>query len=256
MFLPRRSVLFLGSVVILVAVEADGQVRRNVQEDRPKPGALVSRFRDPCGHDPVDVLIRPPVGDELKLSDEQKNEVRMLIFGHVRRHSEAIKAIRKADGADPEQVFAQREWYHDEGTKVAATVLTPGQRERLEQIFLQIEGPIALARREPARKLGLSDKQSRQVKAAVLELLVTQERLWDYGNSGRGGGYPPEQEYVNGRNLRAEAGAVIGRVLTKDQKTAFNAMLGEPFDLSKLDPLYPPLPARRKREKVPSKKAG
>ncbi len=154
-------------------------------------------------------------------------------------------------------MFAARERYHDEGTQAAATILTPEQQERLEQIFLRIEGPIAVARREVARKLGLSDKQARQVRAIVLEMLLTQERARQYFNHGHGG-YSSERERADGRRLRAEAGVLIGRVLSKEQKAAFDAMLGEPFDLSRLDPEYPapPPPARRKRGQAPAKKAG
>src|SRR4051794_36091323 len=109
MALPRLCGLALGSALVLTTAEVDGQAPRRARADRPLPGALQSRFREPCGFEPVDILLRPAVMSELDLTDEQEQKVRMLGPAHSQRHTRANDEIRKVEGAAPEMVFALRE---------------------------------------------------------------------------------------------------------------------------------------------------
>src|SRR4051794_6411507 len=113
MFLSRRRVLVLGSALVLATSQGDGQAPPRARADRPLPGALQTRFREPCGFEPVDILLRPAVMSELNLTDEQEEKVRSLAPAHTRRHSRANDEIPRVEGAAPEMVFALRERYHD-----------------------------------------------------------------------------------------------------------------------------------------------
>ena len=100
--------------------------------------------------------------------------------------------------------------------------LKPEQKKRAEQILLQVEGPLAVARPEIAAKLGLSQQQSQQAQMTALQAAQAIRQA----GSGRG----------EAASIREAAARQLGRIIDAKQKKAFNEMLGEPFDLAKIDP--------------------
>ena len=142
-------------------------------------------------------------------------------------------------------------------------ILTPEQRERLDQIQLQAQGPFAFARPDGAteahvgpplaERLKLSDDQARRARAICRskERRRSRRRPASRSSSIRRTGRRPwrrfgklveSPEFQAAKQKAAQAGrdasaAVIRRieeVLTAEQREAYHKLLGEPFDLSKL----------------------
>jgi hypothetical protein len=78
----------------------------------------------------------------------------------------------------------------------------------------------------------------------VFQLMQAQREMAMAGG-GFGAGVTSPDEGANARpgpsNLRLAAGLRIGRILDAKQQAAFTKLLGEPFDVSKIDPSLPGL---------------
>jgi hypothetical protein len=193
------------------------------------PGGLVG---PQGGVNPVMILLAPAVQTELKLDEGQKTKVFELARDAARRSREMIQSRMFNGGSNPQALFAAGARLRQENDRAAAAILKPEQKERVDQIVLQAEGPLAVFRQEVASKLGLSPVQNRQIQATVFQMVQAGAML-----QAGAGGVPGQGMDRSGRaRLRDAAGQQIGRILTAKQRDAFNKMRGEPFDLSKIDP--------------------
>ncbi len=157
-----------------------------------------------------------------------------------------------------------------ESDKALASLLSPDQRKRLDQIVLQAHGPMVVTKDEIQQKLYLQPNQRQQIAMIVqgmesaqnqsrdrMRQLFMQARQAppDAGNSGdddgdnsnrrgRGGrgGFQMtdemrsqmEQMRTQGENLEKETIQKLGKVLTSRQHKSFSSMRGEPFDFALL----------------------
>ncbi len=142
---------------------------------------------------------------------------------------------------------AQRKETEDE----LAKILDERQRTRLEQIALRQEGPLAVARPEIAKRIDLSAAQSKQIQSIVTKMRSEQAQLRQgfrppFGPPNEEGGPPnfdPQAMRAQFEQMRQASEAIekkavsqVAKVLKPSQKDAFNKLLGEPFDVSKLTP--------------------
>jgi hypothetical protein len=243
--------------LVLATGEAAGQanIRAFDPPDRQSKvtGLITKMISDPGGVDQVAALLNREVQAELKLTDEQKVQASRLIPEAVRAFA-VLRQTPYPPAGSPEALLAAGYRFREETGKAVARVLTPQQLARFDQILLRIEGPVAVARPEIARKLNLSRDQAAQVQGVVLDLIVAAHRLWSHGP-----GVPvidPDDPGAASRAIakqfRETAGARIALILNARQKAAFNALLGPPIDLSKIDrDLDAPAP-----EVLPAAKAG
>ena len=134
----------------------------------------------------------------------------------------------------------------------AAKVLKPSQRARLNQIELQGEGPSVFLRTDVVRSLRLDEEQVGNIEAILDGLSEARRTLKDARKQAdearkAAGEADPDPVVEKTRKeqekekLRSEADqlgkGVMGRisaVLTRAQRAAFRKLLGEPFDLSKV----------------------
>ncbi len=207
------------------------------------------------------LLERETVQEELKMNEFQKKE-RAAINEKYRQKLEQARRVIRDMG---KLLDFQKNLMKEEDAENAA-LLEPGQRERLDQILFQAQGPLAFARPDLADgtpftgpqigpRLKLSIEQGRRIRAifdarqeeirksasfpitldvkdgqteaeAIAKLVETPEFQ-------RG-----KQEAIRaGMNARAGVIRLIEEVLTQEQRTAYQRMLGEAFDLSKLNTL-------------------
>jgi hypothetical protein len=151
-----------------------------------------------------------------------------------------------------------------ESEVVYTKILTKDQKKRLGEIDLQRQGPMAVMRPEVAQKLNIGEDQM----AAMQEIQQGQRQQMGELFQARGAqmremaaqftnpdGTPDRQAMRDAMQKRAETPEgkaeaeqmrkqtdqvqsntikLIGRVLTKKQKAAFEKMQGKPFDLTKL----------------------
>lgn len=193
---------------------------------------------------PVTVLMSPAVQKELKLTDAQKNKVYQLSneSGQKQRDLGQAAQVKFLSGApvNPQELMAARDHLRGEIEQAIAGILDKKQRERMSQIVLQLEGPLAVSRPEIADQLNLNPRQRQAIQGTMLQLQIAQRRLnmearrqavmlaqLDPSQFG--------QVREQMAKLREMAVQQISKVVDKKQKANFAKMLGEPFDLAKID---------------------
>jgi hypothetical protein len=210
-----------------------------------------------------------------------------------RRRQESVRELPKDGGrVNPERLAALIANLRAENEAAIDQILDAGQRRRLAQIILQLEGPLAVAQHEVAAALKLGPEQFALVQDIVRQYKEAQGQLWDaYDDSLRdlrdrrirpldGQAAPPAGAKVDGPQAPRVAGqglqgamprvdpqvAALGgrfekesnalldsairqvrRALTRRQRTAFDKLLGEPFDAGQLEP-----GGRRDQESTPT----
>lgn len=143
----------------------------------------------------------------------------------------------------------------DDTDRMYLSILDSKQRKRLEEISLQAEGPTAVIRTEVANKLKMFPAQIEQIKGIIEQGKGSQEKLRqtamqdgfrsfgnfrDMSDTDRQKAREEMQKKMekmktDGDQLKSSTEQLIAKVLNARQKASFNKMLGEPFDLSKLE---------------------
>ncbi len=127
--MSRARMVFALTVVgaMLVAITVQAQQNQQGRRGQRGPGMM-------CGPMSMGGLLRiPKVQEELKLTDDQKEQLRGL--GREMREN------------------------REEAEKKLAEVLKPDQLARLKQLRLQVGGPALLTQPDVVKELGLSDEQ-------------------------------------------------------------------------------------------------
>ena len=219
----RAVGLGVGLVVAMVA-SFNSFARAQADQGAPMPGASGV----------VLVLIAPAVQKELKLTDEQKTKVFELARDASRRTREFYQSSLQGGALNPQAMMAAGMRLRQENEQAALKLLKPEQKERAQQILLRVEGALAVARPEIGSKLNLNQSQMRQVQFTMMQMMQAQRGMMAQQSvGGEAGGRSGMTE------MRIAAGRQIGRALDAKQKAAFTKMLGEPFDVSQVDPSLP-----------------
>jgi len=136
--------------------------------------------------------------------------------------------------------------------------LTKAHKDRLTEIELQREGPLAVTRPDIAEKLKITPEQSAQIQAIQTQSRDAQRQTFQQSMQqvnqqfqNADGSFnrqamqefmqsPAGQEMMQQRQVVAEQSreqmiAAIGNVLTKKQKDAYKKLLGKPFDVAQLN---------------------
>jgi hypothetical protein len=183
---------------------------------------------------PLMILLAPSVQKELKLSDEQKTKVYSFAKTANQKNREMMQTMAMGGGnANPQMMMEGWMKLRQETDQSIAGILDAKQKERLDQIALRAEGPLAVARPEIAQKVGLNDNQKQYVQEIMMQM--RQELMMQIQQARAAGQFDPSQVRPLAAQLRTGAEQELGKVLDKKQKAAFNKMLGTPFDLKKLD---------------------
>ncbi len=201
-------------------------------------GNMVGAMRGgPQSH--VQILMAPAVQKELKLTDAQKTKVYTLSRTAGQKFSDFTRAMMLSGGNNPQTIMASGFKLRQEIDREVAQILDAKQNERLNQIALQAEGPLAVARPEIASKLNINQTQKEYIQQIMLELQQGQRQMMMMIRQNAMQGQVDPDQFAQMRemtaNLRQEAVQQIGKILDKKQKTNFNKMLGEPFDITKLE---------------------
>jgi hypothetical protein len=263
--LAPAALLALVSATALA--QAPGEVRggasRPVVRDgeAPPQPAAPSGDRKPRGAvTPLLLVGLPALQTELKLSDAQKKAIREMNAGFDQRRRDAAKGLMDLPrGLDQEALLAMIADLRRENEEALARVLDKPQRERLAQVALQLEGPMAVTRPEIAARLNLADTQLLQIQALKEQYDALREQLYAaeeaafklraatvrQAAAARAVPVSPspgarsaasEGDRLNKQldEFRARFVRELDKVLTRRQKVLFNQMLGPPFDLAKV----------------------
>jgi hypothetical protein len=239
----------------LGAILGLSQVPATAQEARRFPVWDFGAMPHPA---PIAGLLRSEaVQAELKMSDAQKKEYAAILeratatFQKLRSEVKDLAKFREMQVARAKELSGE----------ILAN-LTPGQRERLDQIQLQGQGPFAFAIDGPVasalvgpplrERLKLSDDQVRRARAIYEEGEKEIQKAASFPLSVDTKNGPATMEAIRKlvespefqgakqiarKASRDASAAVTGRIeeiLTTAQREAYHKMLGEPVDLSKM----------------------
>lgn len=234
--LPCKPVCGVGMLLILVwtAVAQDQPPRRVPAGGGPGFGA---RGGPTFGFGPmfgtaIELLRTSPVRDEVRkelaISEEQAKQIEAA-FGPV---NELRGDFREAQNLAPEdrqkrmqEIFAKGKEESKLAEDKVNQILTPEQRARWKQLWLQFQGTAVLLQPEVARQLGLSDEQQKKMReiAASLNPKPGQPKLEDLSQQER------QQFFADLNARRDQAQLDMLAVLNDEQQARFAEMKGKTF---------------------------
>jgi hypothetical protein len=218
------------------------------------PGSDAFRLQDvgtvPTSMPKMGLFRAEPIQEELKLTAAQKEAAESpKLFERFRERALAARGIE-----DVEKRRAAVQALQQQFQAAALGVLEPKQRERLDQIQLQLEGPVAFLANDFQKRLGLSAGQVEQIRPIVeagqAEMMKASAVPLPAGLKveDRAGSLEAARKELDTPEFRAAAAKArretrdawnattrrIGRVLTETQRAQYERMLGPPFDTAKL----------------------
>ena len=196
-----------------------------------QPESVADEFRPLVPRQMLPLLHTPEIHQELKLSKAQVVDLESF-FGEIdgawfqARILPADKQNSILDSLD-ERVL---KWLSDHATKE--------QRERLSQIELQAQSVRMLLRQDLADSLKLESSQQDQFAELARSTVAAQAALQKAINQSESS---DELQKKATAAVKAEQDAVR-KILTADQQKRLAQLLGESFELSKLNRIYPMAP--------------
>ncbi len=165
------------------------------------------------------VLADRRVQDDLALDDAQRGKIEDLTKDFARRRLDSLGDFREMSSPERRSRFLELARAND---GVMWATLTPVQRQRLEQITLQLHGPMAFDQPKIVARLGLSDDQRRTIRQIQREAFAP---AWNFGEEPHGPRPPPggRQAVMQGVMEKAQA------VLTFAQLAEWRKLTGPAF---------------------------
>jgi len=201
------------------------------------------------------LLRNPQVQEELKLSEEQTDQLRQVASEAFEGMRDLFPSREEMEKLGEEERAAKRqeamEKFQKEAAKRApeiekkiAEILEKGQFKRLKQIELQVQGVNALVRPDIGQALGLSEDQQAEIQE-VLD--ARNKKMEGLGEEMRamfqGGGFRDMSEEERGemrqkmeklgekrQAITSEAQKEAMGKLTDEQKAKMPGLMGEPFE--------------------------
>lgn len=165
------------------------------------------------------LIAHEAVQKELELSDEQKGAVNKA----AATAKEAVQGANKLEQKERQQKFRDA---RQQLMKSLGETLKKEQLQRFTQIDLRQRGALALNQKKLAEEVGLSGQQRKMLRSLNRRLSASIRKL---------------REDLKGKELnqkmkatRNEARDKAIGILDEEQRGKWEKMLGEPFDLSKL----------------------
>jgi hypothetical protein len=161
----------------------------------------------------------PDVQTELKMTDVQKTRVTEV-------NDELRDSRRELWGTTFDnwtKAQARMDELNRAATQKVIDVLDPAQRQRLQEISIQQNGPRSLQDPDVVRELGLSDQQKTKLDEAIAQ--NTKDFETGFGQGSR------EEWRERANQLADEADRRFLGVLTDEQKTKLEELKGEPFEV-------------------------
>ena len=164
----------------------------------------------------VGLLRSPQVQQELKLTDQQRQQLEQL--GEQWR--EKMRGLRDLP---PEERRQKGEGMRAEVEKQLATILNEQQMKRLKQIALQVEGYAALERPEIADQVGLTKEQRQKIRDILRQAAEKRREAFQQGQGDR------QAAFQRMREIRQWVDGEIEKLLTAEQKKKWQELVGAPF---------------------------
>lgn len=176
------------------------------------------------------LLRNEKVQKELDLVDDQKTKIKELGDKAQAEMREAFSGLRDLSQeerrAKMEEMRKKSEARAKETAKKLDEILLPQQKERLDQIELQIQGVGALRNAEVQKTLGITEEQKAKFKTIGEESQKQMRELFEKRDEMEQG-----QMREKMQAMQKEVGEKTLGVLTQEQKEKFEKMKGPKFDI-------------------------
>ena len=210
------------------------------------------------------LLSLDPVQDELKMTDAQKKEYRAVSAREDRELQQKMQQARRNNQEREKLQAAVVDAAREAKAKIRA-IFKPEQWERLDQIQLQAQGPLAFDRNEAgpwaamanvgpslAERFKLSDDQVKRIRTIAQQGGQEIQKAASFPIVMEAKTKPPSKEEIyklldspefkaakqKARQAGRDAWAAVIRriedVLTPEQREAYHKTIGAPFDFAKL----------------------
>ncbi|NMC20364.1 MAG: hypothetical protein GYA33_08075 [Thermogutta sp.] len=169
------------------------------------------------------------VQKEIELTDDQKAEVEKIVTANREKMRELFG---QGQGGDRRANLEKARELQQESQKKIEGVLLPHQVARLNEIRLQVAGVGALMDPDVRKELGLSEEQVQKLRDVGREVMQ--------GMRPQDGEGPRDPGALRGRmqEMRQKMEEAAMKVLTDEQKSKWEKMKGEKFEISPED-LFP-----------------
>ncbi|MFA0766591.1 MAG: hypothetical protein BDTLLHRC_001544 [Candidatus Fervidibacter sp.] len=164
----------------------------------------------------VGLLRSPQVQQELKLTDQQRQQLEQL--GEQWR--EKMRGLRDLP---PEERRQKVQGMRAEVEKQLSQILNEQQMKRLKQIALQVEGYAALERPEIADQVGLTKEQRQKIRDILRQAGEKRREAFQQGQGDR------QAAFQRMREIRQWVDGEIEKLLTAEQKKKWQELVGAPF---------------------------
>lgn len=184
------------------------------------------------GMGPGQLINRPEVQAELKLTDEQKRQIQDIL-NKSREDMQSLMENARSGGGGPEEMQRMFQEHNQAVTKKINAVLTPEQAKRLKEINIQVQGIRAILDPEVQKELGLSVDQKAQIQKAQQENQRAMMEMFQGQRGGGGGGNVNREAMREARDkMNKQFEDALTKVLTPEQAQKLKEMGGAPFKLA------------------------
>jgi Spy/CpxP family protein refolding chaperone len=167
----------------------------------------------PFGAGPLMLLAQQSVQDELKLTDEQAKQVRE----RARKQREANAGLQDLP---PEERRQKLQENARENERFLDKVLEPGQRKRLRQIRLQLQGPRAAVNPQVTNDLQLTDEQMKQLRDIQDDAFTEMRKIREDTSD-------PRELRTRMADLNRKVNEQVIKLLTPEQKARWKELTGK-----------------------------
>ena len=148
------------AVFMIVSLSSASLAQSPAGPTEPRSYSLDAALLRPYPARALALIRMGSVQQELKLTETQQKRLTSLVEQQRARLQKA-----RQDYPDPQIFRAARNALADDCESALRDALEPGQRERLEQLQLQAQGPLAFESRQLKQRLNLSDDQADEIEA-------------------------------------------------------------------------------------------
>jgi Spy/CpxP family protein refolding chaperone len=190
-----------------------------------------SRMSNDSPNDPSTLLTAEAVQKELALTDDQKARLQKL---RNERTAEGQAFFAKFMGLPQSEMERRMEERAKESRQNIAKILTPDQSARLDEINIQVVGIAALGFESVAEKIGLTDGQKIQLKNLADETGRRLVELFPTNQTQLRDPKARQERRKKQDEIKAERNDKALAILTEEQKSKFEKLKGEKFDIGSI----------------------
>lgn len=182
----------------------------------PGPGGQPKAPDHPAGPPLLALLNEKSIQADLKMTPDQNQK---LSTAMTRLQTD----MRAAFAQSPDQGRQRMQQLIKASDQAALEVLTEPQKKRLRQITLQMQGSLAFADPDVAKRLHLTEDQQSRIQAINAGVRKQLDAMF------QGGQLPPQAFQKKMEEIKANSDDQARKVLTPEQSSQWQELAGPPF---------------------------